>query len=773
MATDAIRLQGCTATPLAGYLKALGVLRLISNPVNHANGVAADAHARGWWENGHFHVATSLGADDLMRFFLEDYAPSAIIAPWNGGSGFYPKDNKEGIGPLAASESPRFRAIAQAIGVAAGEIRRRGWSARPESDAKAALVHALRALLNDAALHWLDATVALSGERLSFPQLLGTGGNDGRLDFTNNFMRRLAAARDGLFDAVTGAPAAACKRLLRAALQAGAAQGLRAYSSGQFAPGAAGGANASVGYDGNAHTNPWDFVLALEGAILFAGAATRRHQGAPETGASFPFTVRPTAAGFGGVAEADRNNVRAEFWAPLWGRPAGCDELSGLLKEGRAILHGKTARDGLDFARAASTLGISRGITEFQRYGFAMRQGNMYLAAPLGTRRVTTRVPETAELVNDFDTGGWLQQVRRLAQDKNAPARAQQAMKRFHDALFALTEAQAGSVAVQNALELLGEIVAWLATSPDARSAIRPPPRLRRAWAQHADDGTAEYRAAAALASLGWAPGPQRDVTAQPATSPGGAVAADAGGVRDQPDATAGVRRPSTPLTAYLAPVAPETVTRRFREWDAGGNRALAVWSSGGLVANLVQVLEHRSRSLSADQPLVAAAPTRADVVTRFLADSFDDARCARLLGGLVWAHPVPLARASSADAALGPPFAYAALKLLFAPDHVVDSFAPRGNQERGRRIPLPAGIVARLRRGDVDGAVRLALDRARASGIASPFAYGSDARASGFGVGTDGRRLAAAMLIPIHDRQLQTLLDRAYPTDKETEDVA
>ena len=641
------------------------------------------------------------------------------------------------------------------------------WS-RPESDAKTALVHALRALLGDSALHWLDATVALSGERLSFPQLLGTGGNDGRLDFTNNFMRRLAAARDGLFDAGTGAPAPACERLLRATLQAGAAQGLRAYSSGQFAPGAAGGANASVGYDGNARTNPWDFVLSLEGAILFAGAATRRHQGASESGASFPFTVRPTAAGWGGVAEADRTNVRAEFWAPLWGRPAGCDELSGLLKEGRAILHGKTARDGLDFARAASTLGISRGITEFQRYGFAMRQGNMYLAAPLGARRVTTRVPETAELVNDLDTGGWLQQVRRLAQDSNAPARARQAMKRFHDALFALTETQAGSVAVQNALELLGEIVGWLASSPDARATIRPPPRLRRTWVQHADDGTAEYRAAAALASLGWAPSTQRDVTAQPATSPGGAEAAHAGG-GDQSGATAGVRAPSTPMAAYLAPVAPETVTRRFREWDSGGNRALAVWGPGELVANLVQVLEQRWRSSAADQPPVAAAPTRADVVTRFLAESFDDARCARLLGGLVWAHPVPLARAPSDEEAPGPPFAYAALKLLFAPGHVVDSLAQRGNQDRARRIPLPPGMVARLRRGDVDGTVRLALARARASGIASPFAHASDARASGFGVGTDGRRLAAAMLIPIHDHQLQTLLDRAYPTDKET----
>ena len=506
MATDALPLPGCTPAPLASYLKALGVLRLISSASNHAHGIAADPEARGWWGNGHFHLATTLGPEGLIAFLLHDYAPSAIIAPWNGGSGFYPKDNKEGIGPLMGTVSARFRAIASAITVAAGEIQRRGWSERPAADAKAELIGALRGRLADSDLRWLDATVALSGGRLSFPQLLGTGGNDGRLDFTNNFMRRLVAARDGLFDPATGAPSPQSERLLRAALEAGSAPGLRSYTAGQFSPGAAGGANATVGYDGAPRANPWDFVLALEGAVLFAGAATRRHQGAPETGASFPFTVRPTAAGWGGVGEADRTSVRAEFWAPLWGRPAGCDELAGLLKEGRAILHGKTARDGLDFARAASSLGTSRGIAAFQRYGFAMRQGNMYLAAPLGIRRVTTQIPETTELVNDLDTGSWLQQVRRLAQDNNAPARARQATKRFQDALFALTDAQVTAETVQDALVVLGEIVAWLVTSADARAVIGPPPLLRRAWVTRADDGTAEYRAAAALASLGWAP---------------------------------------------------------------------------------------------------------------------------------------------------------------------------------------------------------------------------------------------------------------------------
>lgn len=586
-------------------------------------------------------------------------------------------------------------------------------------------------------------------------------------------MRRLVAARDGLFDAATGAPAAPSERLLRTALEAGSAQGLRSYSAGQFSPGAAGGANATVGYDGPARANPWDFVLALEGAVLFAGAATRRHQGAPETGASFPFTVRPTAAGWGGVADADRTSVRAEFWAPLWHRPAGCDELAGLLKEGRAILHGKTARDGLDFARAATGLGTSRGISAFQRYGFAMRQGNMYLAAPLGVRRVTTHVPETAELVNDFDTGGWLQQMRRLATDNNAPARAHQAMKRFQDALFALTDSRVPSATVQHALEILGELVGWLVTSPDARAATRPPPLLRGTWVRRADDGSAEYRAATALASLGWATGPALTQPTRTDTEDLRAEVPDEIRVPHGGEAAAVARQPSTPMAAHLAPVAPATVTRRFREWDPGDNRALAVWGAGGLAANLVDVLEQRTRSSSVDHPFMAAAPTRAEVVSRFLCESFDDRRCARLLAGLVWARPATLQRAPSNVEHPSPPFAYAALKLLFAPDHVVDGLTGLRDDDRVRRLPLPPGLMARLRSGDVDEAVRLALARARASGLPSPFTAGSAAPATGFGVATDGSRLAAAMSIPIYDYQLRTLLERAYPTEKETEDVA
>ena len=769
MATDSIRLAGCTSTPLASYLKALGVLRLISSPANHASGVAADAAARGWWDGATFHLNTALERDDLIGFLLKDYAPSAIIAPWNGGSGFYPSDNKEGFGPLTETPAPRFGAIAAAIAEAADEIRRRGLAARPKDNEKAALIAALRGRLADSALHWLDATVALSGVRLSFPQLLGTGGNDGRLDFTNNFMRRLVAARGGLFDSASGAAKPTSEPLLRSALDAGAAQGMRSNSPGQFAPGDAGGANATIGYEGKAHANPWDFILALEGAILFAGAATRRHQGTPETGASFPFTVRPTAAGSGSVAQTDAGSVRAEFWAPLWRRPAGCGEIMALLKEGRAILHGKTARDGLDFARAATSLGTSRGITAFERYGFVMRQGNMYLAAPLGRRAATSHVLESSELINDLDAGGWLQQVRRAGLDGNAPGRAQQLVKRFQDVLFALTDAQASSITMQIALELLGEIVGWLATSPDARSALRPPPRLRQAWVRRADDGSPEYRAAAALASLGWAPGTRPGAPPPPST-PARNTAATAEVAAAQAEPAAGPLQPSMPMALHLAPVAPGTVARRYRQWDAGGSRALTVWGSGGLVTNLVEVLGRRSLAEHTGQTLAAAAPAETAVITRFLAERFDDARCSRLLGGLVWAQPAPLPRSATHENLPLPPFAYTALKLLFAPGHVLDAVTERNNGDRTNRIPLPPGLLGRLRGGDVDAAVALALNRARASGIASPFAAAGGA--TGFGVGLDGRRLAAALLIPIHDHQLRALLDRAYPTEKENQDA-
>ena len=76
-----IKLDGCTPEPLMSYLKALGVFRLVAEQ--------ADPLARLSWHGGVARLQGNLDRDELVSFFLKQYRPTAIVAPWNGGSGFY------------------------------------------------------------------------------------------------------------------------------------------------------------------------------------------------------------------------------------------------------------------------------------------------------------------------------------------------------------------------------------------------------------------------------------------------------------------------------------------------------------------------------------------------------------------------------------------------------------------------------------------------------------------------------------------------------------
>ena len=783
---EPLTLGGCAPTPLASYLKALGVLRLISSDANHVSGQAADPNARGWWENERFHVRTRLDRDALYRFFLYGYAPSPIIAPWNGGSGFYPKDNKDGFGPLTSENiAKRFIPLAKAIKVASHVIARRELTQSPKESVKFEFVAALRAEVPDEALDWIDAALALSGDRLAYPQLLGTGGNDGRLDFTNNFMRRLVSNKrpSGIFDAKSGRPSNEAPPLLANALFDTPADGLDSAAVGQFSPGAAGGPNATAGYEGAANVNPWDFALMLEGAIAFAGAATRRHQGAAESGASFPFTVRPVGAGWGGVDAADENDARAEFWAPLWQRPARFREIDALLVEGRAVLNGRTARNGLDFARAVSSLGVSRGFSEFERYGFLMRAGKAYLATPVGRRSAAPSL--AARLVADLDAGGWLDRVRRVGRNDGEPAMARNVVKQFEDALFALADTPSPAMRIQRALVALGEVCKWLAVSRKGREAVgAPPPTMSRDWIRMADDGSPEFRVAAALAGLGLAPMERRDDSKTETTS-GNKDAADVGVGAEDREAPPARSRPDLPMAAYFIPIDEDRFfdgqrLRAHRAWSSDEAPPVVVWGAGGLVSNMIAVLERRLveaaiRGLE-DKPLAGAVPARLADVGAFLSGDFDDTHCAALLAGMIWVRPAWLSMKTSSNAdtpSVSIPFAYAALKPIFTPDRTLRRIHALAETAQ---MPIPPGLIARLRTGGgsrdgraTDPVVRAALARARASGLPSPFESGRaggriGAEGGRIGVGLRADRLAAALLVPIGDHALKILVERAFP---------
>src|SRR5206468_3169977 len=144
----------------------------------------------------------------------------------------------------------------------------------------------------------------------------------------------------------------------------------------------------------------------LEGALLFGAAAVKRLETAGPGELAYPFSVRPSGFGYASASEAD-SAARCELWAPLWERPASLAELRQVLGEGRAQLPDRAARDGFEFTRAVSGLGVDRGLSAFQRYSFAPRNGLAFFATPLD-RVPVRRHPRATELLDELDQSNWL-----------------------------------------------------------------------------------------------------------------------------------------------------------------------------------------------------------------------------------------------------------------------------------------------------------------------------------------------------------------------------
>ena len=107
MSLQRLSLDGCAPIPLANYLKALGVLRLIAEQ-------GVDPRARGWWENERFHLLTELRREQVEEFFLYSYAPTPLLSPWNKGCGFF-KNDDPGLAPLEKSKAERFKSFRKGI----------------------------------------------------------------------------------------------------------------------------------------------------------------------------------------------------------------------------------------------------------------------------------------------------------------------------------------------------------------------------------------------------------------------------------------------------------------------------------------------------------------------------------------------------------------------------------------------------------------------------------------------------------------------------------
>ena len=488
--------------------------------------------------------------------------------------------------------------------------------------------------------------------------------------------------------------------------------GLSNRAIGQFSPASAGGANCANGTDAPASVNPWDFVLMLEGAALYASAAVKRLETAEPGRLAFPFCVRSTGAGYASNAAGDESDARAELWLPLWSAAATLAEIRALLGEGRALVGRRAARDGLEFTRAIVSLGVDRGLREFQRYGFLLRNGLAYFATPLD-RLVVRRDAEAADLLSDF--GPWLDAFRRAARGDRAPSRVATACRNLERALFALcTRRIGGQAAADSVLAVFLQL------------------------------GACE---AALAASLRWTLEQHRLPPLQ-LTHPAWLLAAAAAAPHETALAVALASLQEPHLRLHLEPV-----EAGGNWWDEQSNEV--TWIPGrpidSLLATLLRRLVLTERKGTAVNPLRGTVAAPLPSLARLVEGRLDEALFESLLAAAACFRPEALAAAASLPPvpATDDPAPSALFALLRA--------ALSGRLPDGTEVPRVTAIVRRAAARDGREATRLAARRLRASGFAPAFAE-IDQR------GDSVRRSAAALLFPLADHDLGELFRQLQP---------
>lgn len=781
-----LALPGCTPEPLMSYLKALGVFRLVSEQ--------ADVNAKLSWRGGHAVLHSTLDRDALLAFFMDRFKPTPILAPWNGGSGFMDEHGADSIlSVIRTSGTPRLEHFRQAVKATdkcihpLANVRRKlkslelqkkelkkakkeipnsldehiGKAKREQEERKSRLQIELRQSWPDELLSWFDAVAVFDeqGDANYFP-LLGTGGNDGRLDFTNNFMQRLAEVM--AFVEGESAPESS-HNWLAASLFADTLVELGKSAIGQFNPGGIGGANAVQGkFEADSRVNPWDYVLMLEGAVFFAGSVSRRWNTGGSAKAAFPFTVDSIAVGYGSATagEETTDGSRAELWMPLWDNPIAFAAVKHLFAEGRAQFGRRQARNSVEFALAVNVLGIDRGLSSFSRYGFLKRNGLAFLAAPLGRLTVTPR--PAANLLADPELIVWLDRLRRACSDKDkTPARYQSVLRGIDRAIytFANRSEQGGDEKALNAIlrafgaaerTLALEGLSWVKDKQYGWK-LSPLNGFKSDWLIRAFDDSPEFRLAESLA---------------------------------------GIHRTDKvpPLRAYLEPV---RVTN-FASWEPESRSA--VWSRRSLVENLAAVFRRRQLEAfrSGDEggvPLKSSRPARLDDVLAFLRVEVDDDKLNDLLWGLLGIKWSRVDRLISESIKTEIPFDFGVLRLLVQSRQYKSIHRKLRNPKPGQSSTRLAwhhdststsqanakhdpDVFHILRTPDsVADAVTKAARRLKSGGLlVNGYRNRRQAgRALDVPSSTDPTRLLAAMLFPLAERDLDRIANAVlYPPEVE-----
>lgn len=699
-------LDGCAPTPLAHYLKALGILRILAEQV--------DPGARGWWEGERFKLASKLSRSQLEDFFLERYEPTPIFNPWGGRSGFYSGSSEKSartvLEIIESNTTPRFDSYRRTVTMVRHTIEGVTGGIKPEGEGGGHLIIGLRHSVRGKAPLWLDSVASIvgSGDRLDIerPALFGTGGNEGSGSYTSAYMMAidqclLRRAWDHSLPLVlfgrNNLPQCIWEQTL-----------------GQFAPGTA--------------ATPWDLLLAFEGACTVRSAVSSRNSTESNRWMSSPFYLAPASYGYPSEARLDEYALkngkeiagRGEQWFPLWNQPMMHNELSQMFVEGRATNKRRRAADGWSMVRAVTSFGVRQGIREFIRYGYQQRNNfATHFAVPLGRFRIPEQSSSMLACLDDIEN--WLFALRKQARAKEASALLRSTERRLLDSLFAVTRHPSEPARWQTVLMSLADVEGVLRLGAGIKTGPVPP--LRPEWIKAADDGSPEFRLALSCAL-------------------------QVGRIRSDGAPMDPVRRHWLPLDKNHFAVSGTGNQARIRS-----NPGVVIAGRKGIDDAIALV---QRRVVEAGQrgerrlPLVPAkrAFTFSTDLSSLLSYQVDLDRAVQLALALMaidseqWAsnpcHLVPPAGKSYPDDA------WIAIRLALLPFPLPDD----------RRFGLDPAIFRRLVSGDVSSAFKIALQRLRAAGVKSSVRFtGAQPQTA--------RLWAAALAFPINQNTAVDFLRR------------
>lgn len=174
-----LMLKGCSPVPLANYLKALGVFRLVAEQI--------DPDARGYWRDENFILESKLDVEELI-IFINDYRPTPIVVPWSGNDFFAvdlrkrfeegsdrfdkPPTSEKVIEAVLRTRSDRFKLYRQTICNVFSAMKLSKTLTKKDLEGtgtaqkrhKAEFIQAVRNSVPDESIYWIDATTVINEE---------------------------------------------------------------------------------------------------------------------------------------------------------------------------------------------------------------------------------------------------------------------------------------------------------------------------------------------------------------------------------------------------------------------------------------------------------------------------------------------------------------------------------------------------------------------------------------------------------------------------------